>query len=102
MPVIFVTGYPRSKDVRAEVSRTLTDAVALLADAPAEKVQVFFREVTPGPDLIEVHAVAHGPDHQGWRAALSDAIGHTYEIRVHLYKADHTARGGVLREPKVH
>lgn len=99
MPVILVNSEPLSDDKRAYLAAVLTTTAVGLTEVQPEKVQVFFSETPDGPNTIHVLAIEHGPGVDTWEAAFRHAVGCDLDIRVRLYPADRTAKGGVLRTP---
>ncbi|MEU8834409.1 hypothetical protein OHB49_11770 [Streptomyces sp. NBC_01717] len=99
MPVILVNAESLSDGERASLAAVLTTTAVGLAEVQPEKVQVFFAETPDGPNTVHVLAIKHGPGADTWEAAFRHATGRRLEVRVHLYPADRTAKGGVLRTP---
>lgn len=103
MPVILIGCPPLDRASRQSLAEAFTTTAARLAQAPAEKVQLFIKDA----DLItiDVYAVDNGIVLNEW----VDAFGVTLttfaeanppvDINIHPYAPDHTAKGGALRIP---
>jgi hypothetical protein len=103
MPVILVGCPPLDTASRQSLAEAFTDTAARVAQASAEKVQVFFEDA--GLITINVYAVDNGIAVAEWVDAFGVALltvtgaNQPVEINIHRYAPDHTAKGGTLRTP---
>ncbi len=47
MPVVRVTMFPRTEDVKRELAKAITDDIVRIAKAPPDKITIIFEDLSP-------------------------------------------------------